>query len=389
MKNKFIFQNDYSEKKYIESKTSVNVVTTLKEFKEFYKVQWVVYEKDNNFVPELWTEIRDFFKIKNPFWDHAETRLFTIKKNSKTLGRIAAIIDYNINQYKKEKIGYFGFFECIDDYKIASQLFKEAEEWLHSKDITIFRGPINGRVDFGCGFLSKGFDFQPFLLSSYSPKYYLDFSEKYGLKNIRDQITYHIDLKKPMPEYLKKAAKKCKKDNVVIRKFDRFGVNKELNWWIKLFMETFSDHWGYVPVSEKEVRHRFGVKQIRWTVDPKLFLVAEIKKEPVAFLWATPDYNILFKKFNGKLGLIQIIQFLLFKNKIKRGKLQLIGVKEKYRKRLIGSYLNYCALLEMKKRGYESAECGWIDEINLPSNEIIEKTGAKPYIKNSVYEKRI
>ena len=52
----------------------------------------------------------------------------------------------------------------------------------------------------------------------------------------------------------------------------------------------------------------------------------------------------------------------------------------------LGSAMNYWTMLEMKKRGYTGAECGWIDEKNIASQRTIEKTGARLYKKYRVYE---
>jgi len=137
------------------------------------------------------------------------------------------------------------------------------------------------------------------------------------------------------------------------------------------------------------VKSRFGVKQLRWFVDSRLFLIAEVDNQPIAFIWSTPDYNQAFKKMNGRLGIVEILKFLWYNRKINQGKFHLIGIKKEYRNKGIGSFLNYYTILEMKRRGYIGAECGWIDEQNIASQRIIEKTGAKPCKKFRVYEKKI
>ncbi|MBS3777887.1 MAG: GNAT family N-acetyltransferase [Candidatus Thermoplasmatota archaeon] len=128
---------------------------------------------------------------------------------------------------------------------------------------------------------------------------------------------------------------------------------------------------------------------MRWIVDPDLFLFAEINGEPVAYLWATPDYNQLFKKMNGKLTLPHLIKFFIKKKQINTGKLHLIGIKKEFRERYIASYLNYEILKEMKKRGYQGAEIGWVDEKNTIAHKTIAITGAEVYKKSRVFEKKI
>jgi hypothetical protein len=372
-----------------EDNITISTVTSKKDLKEFYKIPWHIYKDDPNWIPPLWIEYKNFFNKKNPFWSHAEKKLFIISKNQTYVGRIAAIIDYKYCETLDKKIGFFGFFECINDYKYAEVLFKSAEEWLLSKKMSIMRGPINGRVDVGCGFLHTGFDSRPGLLSSYSPLYYLSFAKKYKMVKARDQLVYYIDLKKPIPKKLKDKADECKKSGIKIRRFNRIRANKELNWWTELFLETFSDHWGYIPATPEEVRTRFGIKNLRWFVDSKLFLIAEDNDEPVAYIWSTPDYNQVFHRFNGKLGHVQIIKFLIMKQSINNGKLPLIGIKKEYRNSNIASYLNYLTILEMKKRGYRGAEVGWIDEKNESAKATISITGAKLYKKFRVYDKKI
>jgi len=224
-------------------------------------------------------------------------------------------------------------------------------------------------------------------MSSYSPPYYISFAEKYEMHKARDQLLYHIDLTKPIPQKLTDKAKQCTTNGIKIRRFNRMRTQKELKWWIDFFLETFSDHWGFVPVSPEEVQSRFGIKQLRWFVDSSLFLIAEKNDVPIAYIWSTPDYNQLFQKMRGHLGPYQFLQFYLMKRTIKTGKMPLIGINKEYRDQGIGSYLNYLTLREMQRRGYIGAEVGWIDEGNKTAQATISITGATIYKKYRVFEK--
>lgn len=355
----------------------------------FYQIPFQVYHDNSFWVAPFWYEINGFFKNKNQFWSHAECQLFIAKKNKKVVGRIAAIIDHAYCKKVGKNIGYFGFFECLEEYKFAKMLFETAQNWLLSKKINVMRGPIDGRIDIGCGFLYTGFNFRPSLLSTYSPSYYVTFAERFGLKKSRDFFVYHIDLTKPFPKQLKEKAHQCATSGIRIRSFNRLHTKRELKWWVELFLETFADHWGYVPVSAEEVKTRFGIKQLQWFVDSRLFLVAEFKGSPVAYLWSTPDYNQIFQKMHGRLGLFEILRFFFTKRKINTGKLHFIGIKKEYRNQNIGSFLNYTALHEMKKRGYTTAEVGWMDEQNMIAHTTIAITGATVQKKYRIFEKNL
>jgi len=386
---KYVFEDNNDNVKNFSGDINIEPVNTYKDFKTFYKFPFKLYKDDLYWIPPFWYEFKDFFKKNNPFWSHAECKLFIAKKKNKVVGRISAIIDYKFCETVGKKIGYFGFFECIQDFECASALLQIAQEWLASKEMSIMRGPINGRIDVGCGFLYSGFDSAPSLLSSYSPAYYISFAEKFGMKNARDLIIYYVDLTKPIPEKLEKKARLCAESGITVRPFNRLRTRKELKWWVDLFLETFSDHWGYVPVSDEEVRTRFGIKQMRWFVDSRLFLVAEYNGSPIGFIWATPEYNQIFQKINGRLGPFQILYLIFKKKQINKGKLHLIGIKKEFRKHNIGSYLNYEILFEMKNCGYIGAEIGWVDEENTAANTTIAITGAKIYKKHRVFEKNL
>jgi len=389
IRNDYIFKKSCSKMNNVSQNISVETVVKFKDFKNFYQMPFELYKNDPLWVPPFWYEFKNFFKTKNPFWTHSECNLFLVKKNDRIVGRIAAIIDYKFCETVGNNIGYFGFFECENDYDCAEALLKTAEEWLVLKKMKKMRGPIDGRVDFGCGFLQTGYNSSPCLLSSYSPAYYISFVENFGMKKSRDQFLYYIDLTKPLPEKLQDKAQKCSDSGVTIRRFNRLRTQKELKWWVRFFLQTFAEHWGYVPVSDEEVKSRFGISNLRWFVDSHLFLVAELNGSPIAYIWSTPDYNQIFKKMKGRLDPYQLLQFFFKKKDITMGKLPLIGIKKEFRNKSIGSYLNYHTLVEMKNRGYIGAEVGWIDEKNTVAHTTIAITGAKLYKKLRVFEKNI
>jgi len=367
----------------------IQQVRTKKDFRDFYDLSFRIYQNDTNFVPSFWVEFKAFFNDRNPFWSHARYQLFLVYKKNIIAGRIAVFIDDLYCKRNNERTGFFGFFECIKDYSCAQMLFKTAEDWLRSKGMTRICGPIDGRIDMGFGLLIEGFDDPSTLLSTYNHRYYPSFCERYTMQKSRDFYEYRIDLTKPLPLLLEQKANACHIHGISLRTFRRFHTSKELQWWIPFFLDTFKDHWGYVPVSEEEVRSRFGVKQMRWTIDPRLFLIAEKDDRPVAFLFSTPEYHQIFKEMNGKLGVYGYIRFLIKRRKIDEGKLHIIGIKEDLRHHHLGSFLNYHVLIEMKKRGYTSAIVSVIDEQNQHAHETITVTGAQRYKRYRVYEKKI
>jgi GNAT superfamily N-acetyltransferase len=154
-------------------------------------------------------------------------------------------------------------------------------------------------------------------------------------------------------------------------------------------IKTFTKHWGYIPVKKDEIKERYGIKNIRWFLDKKLFLIAEKDGKPIGFSWTFPNYNQLFKNINGKFNFIDYLRFYSNIKKINQANMNIIGIEKNFQKKGIASLLNFNTISELKKRGYKSAEIGVVDEYNIPSQKIIQKTGAEPYKKFRIYEKII
>ena len=178
------------------------------------------------------------------------------------------------------------------------------------------RGPINGRVDIGFGFLYEGFDSPPAYMSPYSPSYYINFARRYGMSKNRDFLGYTLDLKNDIPAEVRRAAKIGRRKGVEIRGFSRIRAGRDIDIWISLLLKTFSEHYGFVPVSADEIKARFGIKHARWLADNKMFLFALVENKPVGFIWSTPDYNQFFKNNNGKIRAGDILRYPWLKRKI-------------------------------------------------------------------------
>ena len=75
------------------------------------------------------------------------------------VGRIAAISNRLHNETHDDRVGFFGFFECIDDQAVADALFATAAEWCRrERGTTSCAGPASFSVNDECGLLVDGFE---------------------------------------------------------------------------------------------------------------------------------------------------------------------------------------------------------------------------------------
>lgn len=174
----------------------VREVKTKKELMEFIKFPWKVYQNDPYWVPPLINDVKLILSEKNPFWQHAEKELFLARRDGKSVGRISAIVDDNYINFHNEKLGFFGFFESVEDYTVAENLLNRTREWLRDKGMVKMAGPMNPSTNDEVGFLIEGFDSSPYILMTYNPKYYIDFMERYGLVKGMDFFAYLTEVDK-------------------------------------------------------------------------------------------------------------------------------------------------------------------------------------------------
>ena len=144
------------------AKIEVIEVESSSQLKKFIEYPNKLYKDDKNYVAPLMVERKEFFDFKrNPFYKTAKVKLFLAVIDGTVSGRIAICVNYAHNQYHEDQTGFFGFFDCPDDYEIASTLLKVAMITLKREGMEIMQGPMNFSTNHECGFLVDGFDSPP------------------------------------------------------------------------------------------------------------------------------------------------------------------------------------------------------------------------------------
>ncbi len=103
----------------------IHPVRTKQELASFLDFPYRLYKDDPVWVPPLRDEqCGQFDQKRNPLLDHCEWQLFLLEKDGKFIGRIAAFIDTLAIEFWKERIGLFGYYECISDLQAARTLVR-------------------------------------------------------------------------------------------------------------------------------------------------------------------------------------------------------------------------------------------------------------------------
>lgn len=353
-------------------------VTSKKEKKAFIEFPYKHYKDEKNWIPPLLMDQKMLVNTeKNPFYNDAEIALFLAESNGKIAGRIAAIHNKKYNEFQGTNVGFFGFFECIDNQSVANLLFKVANDWLKEKGLDGMIGPTNPGMMDEIGVLVDGFEYEPSILMPYNKTYYDKLIKGAGLTKAVDLLAFRVTKESLTLDRILRADEIVKKRNpglkmrpVNLKEFDR-----EVKIIREIYNKAWAKNWGFTPMSKEEFDHL--AKDLKTIVDVDIAHVAEIDGKPVAFSIALPDFNQALKHTNGRLLPTGIIKLLYYSRKINAIRTALMGVVPEYQGKGIDAVLHKEAIVKGMKKGYNSSELGWVLESNVDMVRVAERIGAK------------
>jgi len=361
-------------------------IETKRERERFIKMQWSLYTDYPNWVPPLLLDRRMILDTKkNPFYQHARIQLFLAYKNNEIVGRIAALVNDNHNSFHNENIGFFGFFESINDQKVATALIEKAKEWLSEQGVNAIRGPMNPSTNDDIGILVEGFDKPPAIMMPYNPEYYDELIRGTGLEKVKDIYSYYVHRDQVFSGKLPRVMEKLKqRETFKIRQLNMKDLKGELKKVKEVYHNAWSKNWGFVPMTEAEFDHL--AETFKQIVDPRVVLFAEKDEKTIGFGLSIPDINqILIHNKKGRL-IPGVIRLLLNKKKINFIRIILLGVIHEYQRGSAGAILFYETAVRGVENGYFHGEAGWVLDNNVMMNRAADFLNAKRYKTYRIYE---
>jgi hypothetical protein len=303
------------------------------------------------------------------------------------VGRIAGILDHRYNEFHDEKMGIWGFFECTDDPAAAAALFSAVETWVHEKGMTFVRGPLNPSTNYEVGLLIEGFDYPPALMMTYNPPYYPRLVESCGFTKEKDLRAFLIEGDYRLPEWMDRLAERiARKKGISIRRFRPKEEDAEFALIKEIYNASWSANWGFVPLSDDEMRDI--QKSVMTFADPDLAFFIYYEQDPAAVCVIFPDINPLLKRLNGRIGLVGLLKTILYRREITGLRCLIFGVKDTYRQLGLPLLIvHHIFEVVRQKKKYRSLEMGWTLEDNEAVNTLIEEAGARPYKKYRIFRK--
>ncbi len=324
-----------------------------------------------------------------PFFEHSEASFFLARRENRPVGRIAAIENRRHNEYHDEQIGFFGFFDVIDDSEVAGQLLDAAGDWASDRGLNALRGPANYSSNETWGVLVEGFDRRPSVMMPYHPPYVRRLLDDLGFDTIEELIAYETNTELIEQSFLKRVSKRVRERNdLQVRRMDLSRFNEEARVMRDLFVDCWSDNWGFIPPTEEEFLHT--CEQMKPMAEPELSLFVEDGDQEIAFIVGIPDPNEALQHLNGRLLSWRIVPFLwqMYVTGLSRVRVVLLGVKDEYQGRGLETLLIHEFVERGTSLGYRKAELSWVLASNDEMNRVLEKIGVEQVSRYDVCERR-
>jgi hypothetical protein len=310
----------------------------------------------------------------------AERRLFIARRDGRLVGRIAAIENRAHNAFHGDRVGFFGFFESVNDVDVTRALVGQASEWLAARGLTAMRGPMNPSTNHDCGLLVDGFDVHPQFLTSWNPPYYEALLRGAGFETAKDLVGYWLPFAESsyrLPENFRRLAERATaRANLVFRDLEprRFWDDVEICWAI--YNSAWERNWGFVPMSRDEFLYM--AKELRPVLLEKFAFVAEVNGVPAGFMLSAMDMNLIFKHIpSGRLLPTGIFKLIAGRRRIRSGRVLALGIKEEFRTRSILPLFLYEAARRALAWGYSGGEASWILDDNYAMRQPLESLGGR------------
>jgi len=378
----------------VSPSVTIRPITRRANRKRFIDVPYQFYDDTSPWIPPLRSDVKSTLNpSKNPFFDHGAIQLFLAEDGQgNALGRIAGIVNGMHLQKYDDATGFFGFFECVDDYAIAEALLDAAAGWLREQGLTRVRGPANPSLNDTAGLLVDGFDREPAILMPYNPPYYADFLERYGFERAMTMWAYYVHKKYAQAEKLKRGAKIVRHRNpgLNLRTLDMSRFDEEARTILDIYNDAWSDNWGHVPMTEAEFEHL--AKDLKQIVDPEMVFILELDGDPVAFSIALPNMNQALRHVkDGRLfplGLPKLLAYAKFGG-IYEVRMPLMGVRKAYQGRAFDTILVLATVENGPPNGYDACEMSWVLDTNNRLKNALDSMGGTVDKEYAMFEKQI
>jgi GNAT superfamily N-acetyltransferase len=367
--------------------------------REFVEVPWRLYRGDPFWTPPLRADylgsrllgLPGLLTPRHPYHQHAEVTHFLARRGRDLVGRVSAAINHRFNEYHDTEIGFFGFFETVDDFEVTRSLLDAARDWVEKRGMKVLRGPgeYSNATHERQGVLIDGFDTPPTVELTHNPPYYGELLDRYGFHKAMD---YHAhvgdELRSDVASRLDSLAPRARRRyEISTRPADLKHLDEEIQLLVKIYNEAWARNWGFLPLTDEETQAL--ANSLRPVVVPELVRFAFVKGEPAAVVGGIPDlYVPLRPRWRWPLDtdLVRMARVLVQRRRIPRLRGMFLGVRPAFRQMGIDAILFHEILAPAVRLGFNWLETSMMLENNDSVLRLVEAVGLRLYKTWRIYD---
>lgn len=362
----------------------------LKRFTEF---QIDLYDGNPWFVPPLVSDdVATLDPKENPAFDFCESAYFMAYRDGKPAGRIAGIINRQVNEKSHSRTARFGFVDFIDDHEVSAALFKAAEDWARSKGMEKIIGPL-GFTDLDHeGMLVEGFEELSTMATIYNYPYYPEHMERLGYKKESDWLEFQMEVPDAIPDKYNRIAEIVKKKFGlrVLKYSSRKRIKKEYGHALfHLVNDAYKNLYQYSTLTERQIEYYINIYLGLLNLELVTLVVDEAGKL-VGVGISMPSMSRALQKSKGKmfpLGWYHLLKGLKGKND--RVDLLLVAVHPDYQNKGVNALLFQDLIPYYIKNGYRYAESNPEMETNSKVQSQWEYFTTRQHRRRRSFEKKL
>lgn len=361
-------------------------ISDKKALKDFIALERKFDGSNPLFVSEIEADVIKCLSGRSSYYGEMEHTLFVASDGNQDSARCSALINRRYQKAKDEAVGFIGHFAALSNRKPQVQaMFEHAEAWLKERGVTRVISPYNGAAILGAGLLTTAFDEEPVFPCRWNPPHYASYLVDAGYAQTYPFWFYLIDFSSDKYRTVRQRASENR--TVLVRPINKKSWNQDLEILRVLFNKSFKEEWEFHPLTSEEFHEFFD--PMKPVLDANQMLIGEVDGEPGGWCLGMPDWNPLFRSFNGKLGLIQIIKFMLRAGRYNRAGLLGIGVLTDHRGTGLAQALAMTLFRRYEERGMKQAFYYPVNESNTKSRKFAESMGGTGRVIYHCYDKRL
>lgn len=364
-------------------------VESRKDLMRFIKFPDELYRSCPQYVPALHSDqVKSLTKVST--LKYCKRKMWMVVDGVKVVGRICAMVNPRYNERYGLKRARFGWFDTINDIRVASLLIGTAERWAKEQGMNEIHGPLYYNTLGKQGMLVEGYENIPPFNCYYNYPYYNELVEALGFKKECDWVQYKVKDDVGVPEKAERVAKLVQQRyNIKIGSIDKMKKNKELvRDFFRVYSESFASQvYNFIPFTEEEIDEE-AKATIPFVSDKASCILLDEDDNLVAFGISFPSISEALQKAKGKLLPFGWYHLLKAMNNFETTDLMLNGAVPEWQNKGVSAVY----YKEMSVRAMRIGNKWGITNPQIETNSAVNLWSAydtEPYMRRRCYLKTI